>query len=251
MRQSPNYIHFRNQWQILGPDSPGQFSDRSRFQELMNVLNKEPIAADFNDFSYRSDRCEMGKLRGNRPEGGLVFTKLTYSDKHLTLVEEWADISAEEFKEKFVHVLTAWFQIFPNTAIIAQTCNLRALVQPVNFKDSRDFLGDRILQIGPPMRDTFLHGMPFRVGFTFGCARDLPDCQLFIDTTVNSWRDNHSIWVEVNGTSPMAQPINATNTEKAEQSFEACKSFLENDIINLLSKFDVVGGNKSKSGDSQ
>ena len=250
MIQSPNYIHFRSQWQILGPDSPGQFSDRSRFQELMNILNKEPIALDFDDFTYRSDRCEMGKLRGNRPEGGAAFTKLTYSDKNLTLVEEWADISAQEFKEKFVSVLTAWFQIFPNTAIIAQTCNLRALVQPVNFNDSRQFLGDNILQIGPHMRETFLHGMPFRVGFTFGCVHKLPDCQIFIDTAVNSWRDNRTVWVEVNGISPMSQPINATNTGKTEQAFEACKCFLEDDVIKLLSKFDVVNDNEPKSGDS-
>jgi hypothetical protein len=206
---------------------------------------------DFDDFSYRADRCEMGKLRGSRPEGGTAFTKLTYSNKYLTLVEEWAEISAREFEEEFIGVLTAWFQTFPNTAIIAQTCTLRALVQPVNFKDSRDFLGDNILAIGTPMRDTFLHGMPFRIGFTFGCVHNLPDCQLFIDTTVNSWIDNRSVWLEVNGISPMAQPINATNTGKAQQSFEACKSFLEDDVMKLLIKFDVVGDNGSKNGGSQ
>lgn len=237
MFQSPNYIHFRNQWQILGLDSTGQWPDRKLFQNLMNKLNEAPIHADFDDFSYRPARCEMGKLRGNPPEGGAAFSKLACISNQITLAEEWAEITADEFKGKFVQILKAWFDVFPNTAIIAQKCCLRALVQPTKFGDSRKFLGDQIMNIGAPMQQTF-KGMPFKIGFTFTCLRETQGYNLYIDTTVNSWRDNKTVWVQVEGTYPMEKPINATNPDKAQIPFEDCKSFLETQVISFLNQYD-------------
>lgn len=240
MLQSPTYIHFRSQWQLLGPDSPGQSFDRKCFQNLMNALNEQPEPIDFDDFSYRPERCEMGKMRGTRPKsGGAEFTKLIYVNDQLTLVEEWADITANEFKEKFVKVLTYWFRFFPNTVIIAQNCCLRALIQPVNFKDSREFLGNRVLKIGDSIKSTF-ETKPFKVGFTVNILSPVQDqnYKLMIDTTINSWRDNRSIWVQVNGSSPIAPPVNATNPETAKIPFEHCKNFLETEAISFLNEFD-------------
>ncbi len=238
MLQSPTYIHFRSQWQLLGPDSPGQPFERRSFQDLMNALNEQPEPIDFDDFSYRPDRCEMGKIRGTRPKGGgAEFTKLIYLNDQLTLVEEWADITADEFRQKFVKVLTNWFRFFPNTVIIAQNCCLRALVQPMNFPDSRQFLGDQVLKIGEPIQSTF-ETMPFKVGFTVTVLRPIQNYQLVIDTTINSWRDNRSVWVQVNGSSPIAPPINATNPETAKVPFEHCKNFLETEAIRFLNEFD-------------
>jgi len=237
MLRSPNYIHFRNQWQILGLDSARQWPDRKSFQKLMNQLNEAPIDADFDDFSYRPGRCEMGKLRGSPSEGGVAFSKLVCISNQITFVEEWAEITADEFKDKFVHILRAWFDLFPNTAIIAQKCCLRALVQPTRFADSRKFLGDRIMTIGAPMQQTF-KGMPFKVGFTFTCLRESQGYNLYIDTTINSWRDNKTVWVQVEGTYPMEKPINATNPEKAKFPFEDSKSFLEGEVISFLDHYD-------------
>jgi hypothetical protein len=237
MLQSPNYIHFRNQWQILGFDSAGQWPDRKSFQELMNKLNEAPINLDFDDFSYRTARCEMGKLRGSPPEGGAAFSKLVFISNQITFVEEWAEITAEEFKEKFVKILNAWFNIFPNTAIISQKSCLRALLQPTTFADSRRFLGDHIMKIGAQMQKTF-KSMPFKVGFTFTGLRETQGYNLYIDTTVNSWRDNKTVWVQVEGTYPMEKPINATNPDKAKIPFEDCKSFLETEVISFLNQYD-------------
>lgn len=236
--QSPNYIHFRNEWQILGLDPPGQWPNREFFQKLMNQLNALPISADFDDFSYRADRCEMGRLRGNPPEGGQAFTKLVCRSNQITLVEEWAETTADEFKDKFTMILKEWFKLSPNTAIIAQRCCLRALVQPAKFADSRNFLGDRIMNIGPAMHQTF-KSMPFRVGFTFTCLRKTQDYNLFIDTTINSWRDKKTVWVQVEGVYPMERPINATNPEVAKLPFEDCKSFLEDEVLGFLNQFDT------------
>lgn len=240
MLQSPTYIHFRSQWQLLGPESPGQSFDKRCFQDLMRALNEPPEPIDFNDFSYMPDRgsCDMGKRKGTTPKGGgLGFTKLTYDNDQLTLVEEWADITADEFKEKFVKVLTNWFRFFPNTVIIAQNCCLRALVQPAIFSDSREFLGDQVLKIGEPIRNSF-KTMPFKVGFTVTVLRPIQNYQLIINTSINSWRDNRSVWVQVNGSSPIAPPINASNPETANAPFEYCKDFLETEAICFLSEFD-------------
>jgi len=239
MLQSPNYIHFRTQWQILGLDSAGRWPEKKDFLQLMNKLNESPINADFDDFAYRLDHCEMGKLRGSVPEGGRAFRKLACSINQITLVEEWVETTADEFKDKFVKVLGAWFSVFSDTAIIAQKCCLRALVQPANFSDSRKFLGDRIMNIGLPMQKTF-KGMPFKVGFTFTCLRESRGYKLFIDSTVNSWRDNKSVWVQVEGTYPMEKPINATNPEASKFPFEDCKSFMESEVISFLNKYDIV-----------
>jgi len=239
MLESPNYIHFRNQWQILGLDSPVQWPDRKSFLKLMNQLNETPIDADFDVFSYKPDRCEceMSKLRGSGPEGGQAFSKLVFTSNQITLVEEWAETTADEFKDRFVMILKAWFDLFPNTAIIAQKCCLRALVQPAKFDDSRSFLGDRIMNIGPPMQQTF-KSMPFRVGFTFTCLRETRGYKLFIDTTVNSWRDNRTVWVQVEGTYPMEKPINATNPEIAKFPFEDSRGFLESEVLSFLNQYD-------------
>jgi len=237
MRQSPNYIHFRNQWQILGLDSSGYWPERKLFQEFMNKLNEAPINADFDDFSYRPARCEMGKLRSGPTKGGGAFTKLVCLSNQITLVEEWAEITANEFTDKFVNILGVWFTLFPNTAIIAQKSCLRALVQPSNFSDSRTFIGDRIMKIGPPMQTTF-KGMPFKVGFTFTCLRKTQNYNLFIDTTINSWKDNQTIWIQVEGTYPIEKPINASNTDTTKYPFEDCKSFLESEVICFLNLYD-------------
>jgi len=239
MLQSPIYIHFRNQWQVLGLDAPGQWPERNSFQDFMNKLNQAPNETDFDDFSYRGNRCELGKLRGIGPEGGESFRKLVCTSNQITLVEEWAETTADAFKHELVGILDAWFALFPNTAIIAQKCCLRALVQPVNFPDSRKFLGDRIMNIGTPMERTF-KGMPFKVGFTFTCQRLMRGYNLYIDTTVNSWRDNRTVWVQVDGVYPMEKPINATNTNTTEFPFEDCKSFLETEVLSFLSQFDKV-----------
>jgi hypothetical protein len=203
----------------------------------MTKLNQGPIQADFDDFSYRPARCEMGKQRGGPPEGGAAFSKLVCLTNQITVVEEWAEITAEEFKDKFVKILEAWFALFPNTAIIAQKCCLRALVQPAKFRDSRNFLGDRIMRIGPPMEQMF-KSMPFKVGFTFTCLRKTEGYNLFIDTTVNSWKDNQRVWLQVDGTYPMEKPINASNPEIAKFPFEDCRSFLESEVISFLNQFD-------------
>ena len=237
MLQSPNYIHFRNQWQVLGLEAAGQWPERKSFQDFMNRLNDPPNEADFDDFSYRGNRCEMGKLRGIGPEGGESFSKLVCTSNQITLVEEWAETTTDEFNDELVGVLEAWFALFPNTAIIAQKCCLRALIQPSNFPDSRNFLGDRIMNIGTPMRQSF-EQMPFKVGFTFTCQRRTKGYNLFIDTTVNSWRDNRRVWVQVDGIYPMEKPINATNTQKTRIPFEDCKSFLETEVRGFLSQFD-------------
>lgn len=239
MLQSPNYIHFRNEWQFLGLDT-AQWPDRKSFQNLMNKLNEPPVDADFGDFSYRTNRCEMGNVRGDstETEGGQAFTKLVCAPNRITLVEEWTQSTADQFKDESVEVLKAWFELFPHTAIIVQRCCIRALVQPALVGDSRRFIGDRIMGVGESMNRTF-KDMPFKVGFTFSCLRHSDGSQLVIDTTVNTWKDNKRVWVQVEGTQPMPKPMNAANPEAARGPFEDSQRFLEAEVINFLKQYDV------------
>ena len=240
MLQSPNYIHFRTQWQILGLDSAGQWPDREAFCEFWDMLNGPEVAAGFDDFTYRSDRCEMGRLRGNSADGGQAFTKLVCTMNQITLVEEWAETTADQFMEMSAEILKTWFGRFPNTAIIAQKCCLRALVQPTNVLDSRDFLGGSVMQIKDAMQQAF-KTMPFKIGFTFTCLREIQGCQLFVDASVNSWRDNRRVWVQVEGTYPMKEPKNATNPEVAQFPFEDSRNLLEKEVLSFLNRYDKVG----------
>lgn len=237
MLQSPIYVHFRTQWQILGMDSVGHWPEKRLFLDLMNRFNEPPISADFDDFAYRANRCEMAKLRGASDEGGQKFTKFVCGTNEITLVEEWTENSADDFINSSVEMLKVWFGLFPSTAIIAQRCCLRALMQPSTCADSREFLGDRMMRIGPPMKQAFTE-MPFKVGFTFTCRRQSGDYSLFIDTTVNSWRDNKRIWSQVEGTYPMEKPMNATNPELAREPFRDCKAFFEEEVIGFLNTYE-------------
>jgi hypothetical protein len=239
MLQSPNYIHLRNEWQILGLDAAGQWPDRTIFQKLMEKVNDLSVGTDFDDFSYKREtcRCEMGKLRSGSPDAGSAFSKLVCGLNQMTFVEEWAEDSADGFRDKSVKILSKWFETFPNTAIIAQKCCLRALVQPATVNDSRFFLGDRVMNIGESMKLSF-KSMPFRVGFTFTCLRKTSGYGLYIDTTINSWRDNNRVWIQVEGTYPMEKPINATNIDSAKLPFNDCKGFLEEEVLGFIGKFD-------------
>lgn len=242
MKQSPTYIHLRSQFHILGPDSPGQHLERKDFHDLMAKLNGKPVYADFDDFSYTPISCEMGKKRGkNEPGGGLSFSKLTYSDEQLTLVEEWASISASEFADKLIKVLGVWFAVFPMTVSITQKCCLRALTEVISRKDSREFIGNEVLKIGDALNHSF-KVMPNKVGFSLSCLRREGIMPYEISANVQSWRDRKSVWIEVNGQKTMPQPLNPTNSDKGRELFNSCVDFLQDEVICFLATFDKRAG---------
>jgi hypothetical protein len=241
MRQTLTYIHFRASWQLLSPDGPSLQLERERFQQFMQKLNSDPRLGDYDDLSYRPERCELAKVRGSHPMGGEAFSKVVYGAGQLSVVEEWADISADQFKGKFLGILRIWFECFAQTVAVMEHCCLRALVHPRHAADSRQFVGDRVLTLGPRLHDTFSK-MPHQVGFTIGCERDCAGGgKLLIETKVSSWRDNRSVWVEVAGSAPMRAPVNAANLPAAEQPFTVCKDFLETEVVGLLQHCDTAG----------
>jgi hypothetical protein len=237
MIHSPNYIHFRIQWQLVGRDSPGLRFPREQFQSFWADVNKDSNAGDYDDFIYRPDRCEMAKLRGEHATGGQAFSKIVWANDQLTVVEEWTECSAHEFGKRLISILSLWFRHFPTTAAVIQRCWLRALLQPTHFSDSREFLGNYVLHLKECLEGSF-EKMPHQVGFTVSCARSSGDNPIIIDTKVNSWRDTPSVWVEVSGTTVLPVPINAANADKAQLHFATCLDFLEREVVGLLSKAD-------------
>jgi len=243
LKQSPSYIHFRSQWQILGPESPSQDFSKEDFLELMKKLNAPPVKADFCDFSFKEDSCEMARVRDESK-----FSKLTYKNGHITLTEEWAEISINEFESKSLYVLKAWFELFPLTIAVIQRCCFRAFIQPINSPDSRVFLGDNMLGIGPNMKQAFQE-MPYKVGFTVTCQRQKDNSIIDIETKVNSWKDKEDVWIEINGGTPLVEPLNAANCEKSAFLIQYCKDFFEREIISLLNQFDQP--EKDDTGDGE
>jgi len=204
----------------------------------MGTLNGDPTAGDYDDFSYRPDRCELAKLRESHAKGVQGFSKVLYQNDRLTLVEEWAEVSAEEFGRKLVGLLNAWFRHFPQMFAVIERCWLRALLQPQHFPDSRDFIGNRVLGLAQHLQGNFAV-MPYKVGFSVACGRPWGQQHpLVIDTKVNSWRDNRSVWVEVGCTTPLSPPINSTNVDRAQLPFSKSKDFLESEVVNLLEGLD-------------
>lgn len=245
MKPSPSYIHFRMGWQLLGPESPGQWFEKEQFRAFWDKLNSGPLTSGYHDFSYRPNRCELAELRGEREDGGTPFSKISCQPDEITIVEEWAESSADEFAEKFTAVLQTWFEVFPQTFFVVQRSTLRALVQPTNFTDSREFLGDRVMELGPRVHTTFTN-MPFKIGFTATCMKKVQDQELFVEATVNSWRDNRLVWVEVQGTAPLAAPLNAAHTDPARLLFGSCRTFLEDELLALLTSYDTPSPNGEK-----
>jgi hypothetical protein len=241
MIQSPTYIHFRTQWHLLGPDSPGLRIERDKFREFWQELNQDPLTKDYDDFSYRPERCELAKVREQLPDRGVPFSKIVFANDGLTVVEEWAEISAKEFGKKFTAILKAWFQHFPETLAAIQKCWVRSLVQPMNHGDSREFIGNHVLGLGEDLKQNFSE-MPFRVGFMVGCVRKTGNGDLVIETKVNSWRDNSQVWVEVAGTLALPRPINTTNPDDGQLAFTKCADFLDREVMGLLRVYDSREG---------
>ncbi len=248
LTSSPTYIHFRVHWQILGPESPRQRFERETFQRFFEELNSNQELGGYDDFSYRPDRCELVKSRGVAPQGGQAFSKVVYSDDALTLVEEFTEDSVGEFSKKIKAVLGSWFRCFPQTLAVVQTCFLRALVDPGGFDDSRRFLSDGVLKLSQVFADK-LDAKPHSIGFNFACQSKFGSVPMNLDATIRSWRETRSVWVEVKGSAPMDEPLNAAKHDKAEAVFGRCRNFLEKEVIPLLDEYDR-GGTEQRDGES-
>jgi len=238
MRDTLAYIHFRVSWQLLSPEGPSPRLERGPFHKFMQKLNADPKIEDYDDLSYRPERCELAKVRGSHPMGGEAFSKVVYAAGQLSVVEEWTDLAGDQFKDKLVGILRVWFECFPQTVAVMEQCCLRALVQPRHSKDSREFVGSKVLQLGGRLQRAF-SAMPHQVGFTVSCQRPFSGGDMLVETQVRSWRDTRSVWLEVAGNAPMRTPVNAANLTPAEQPVTVCRRFLEDEVIRLLNDFDA------------
>jgi len=247
MKPSPTYIHYRVQWQILGPQSPGQRFERERFQRFFEALNANRQFRGYDDFSYRTDRCELVKNRGTAQDGAKSFSKVVYADDALLIEEEWTDESTLDFVQKLKVVLDGWFKGFPETLAVVQTCSVRALMVPTHSPDSRQFLGDVVLRLQDGLKSS-LQGQLLKVGVTLGCQRMQGTTPMNLECAASSWRDNRSVWIEVRALAPLAQPLNAATHDQAEAIFGRCVDFLEKEVIPFLVYYDrknpdAEGGN--------
>ncbi len=237
MKSSLRCIHFRCEWQIIGPQSPGQRFERQRFQSFFENLNSNVEFGDYDDFSYRLDHCELGKVRGMSHQGGQAFSKVIYKDDALKLVEEFTAYSIDEFARQIKVVLDAWFECFSETVLVVQNCWIRGLVTPLHSDDSRAFLSETVLGLREGFA-TRLNEAPLSVGFNFVSQRQYESVPMTLEAKVSSWRDGRSIWIEVHGGVPMSEPLNAARHDRAEAVFGRCRTFLESEVIPLLSDYD-------------
>ncbi len=206
----------------------------------MDKIN-DGTSFNFKDFSDRTpSRCEMANAR-RLPDGMDAFSKLVYNNDKLAYIEEWAEITPDDFEKNCNKLLEAWFNLFPQTAIIAQSSCIRALVQPNKSKDSRQFLGDKILHVGKSINSTFKN-MPFKIGFAFACERKQtespPPIPIIFDTSINSWADNKRVWIQVSSNSPLLPPVNAATSDRGAKPIVDIKQFLEEEVLNLLTQYD-------------
>lgn len=233
MTPSPTYIHYRVQWKVLGPESPGQRFEREQFQKFFEDLNANREFSGYDDFSYRPDRCELAKARGSAPQGGQAFSKVVYADDTLSIVEEWTDESTRDFAQKLKIVLDCWFGCFAQTLAVVQTCVVRAITTPAHFDDSRHFLGHAVLGLDKALGSR-MQGPLYKVGFTLGCQRVQGKIPMNFECVASSWRDNRSVWLEVRADAPLAEPLNAARHDQAETLFGRCTEFLERELLELL-----------------
>jgi len=230
-------IHFRVKWQVIGPDSPGQQFTRDPFQAFFADLNSNKELGGYDDFSHRPGRCELTRTRGSSQYGGQSFSKILYEPDALTVVEEYATESIDEFARKMKIVLDHWFKSFPGTVIVLQNSCIRCLVAPASADNSRLFLSSRVLHL----EDSFtsrLSELPQSVGFHFSSQRHHAGVPMNLDAKISSWRDNRSVWIEVNSNAPMPRPLNAVDHDAAESVFDKCRIFLTSEVIPLLRDFD-------------
>jgi len=61
---------------------------------------------------------------------------------------------------------------------------------------------------------------------------------MIMDAKITSWRDDRSVWIEVNSNTTMPKPLNAVDHDSAEVVFDRGAEFLKNEIIPMLHEFD-------------
>lgn len=225
MSYDPRSIAFAAE--ILHPPQPVR-ADLA--QSIHNALWRQP-AFGYQNFQLAQDGVHLS----NVPLAPGQISTLTFAWDRVILREEMRGTSVEDFATRVVNVVTTAFQTLSIPASLAQTFVVRSLIAPRNYRDGREFLGNRLFT---PGADGSTFGRPLA---SLGARLVFPPTNGGRDShqvRIETWpQDPRSIWIENTGS--FALPIPAAEAPQLANHLYATYRFLTGPVCDFLGNLDT------------
>jgi hypothetical protein len=194
---------------------------------------------------------ETAELDGPRPprfhtkRGDDRQSVAVFLPDRIAVVEEWTDLSLEEFVQKMEAVAGRAMETFELTSIVAQTVTLRNVFALEHFDDSRVFMLEQVCgqhgRLGPHIRrPIMIGGMRFVLPHT-------PEIPGDLHVSIESYRrEKAKVYVEVRGIYGNLSVLpSSIGTLRAH--FDHVNAFIDENIQPFLDQYDVPSAEASGS----
>ena len=209
---------------------PPQQLRADQVQAVHNALYRQPTIS-YQNFQVAQDGIHLSNL----PQAPGQVSTASFSWDRLVLREELRGSTVEDFATRAVNVATTAFQTLGINASVAQQYVVRSLIAPRNFRDGREFLGQRLVAPGTDAWQSF--GRPLQslgVRLVFPPHDDL--AQTF-QVRIETWpQDSRSIWIENTGS--YATPLKQTELPQLADRLAATYRHLTGPVCEFLSGLD-------------
>ncbi|MCB9879866.1 MAG: hypothetical protein H6835_19925 [Planctomycetes bacterium] len=200
-------------------------------QAVHNTLYRQP-GRGYQNFQVAQDGIHLTNL----PQAPGQVSSATFHWDRLVLREELRGITVEDFAARAVHVATVAFQTLGIAASIAQQFVVRSLVAPRNFRDGRDFLGQRLIAPGTAAWQTFdrpLQSMGVR--FVFPPHEGHRETH---QVRIETWpQDPRSLWLE--DASTFTGPMTAAELPRLGEQLQTTYRHLTGPVCSFLATLDT------------
>ena len=189
--------------------------------------------------SYRDFRLVPGGAQFSNAMGGLPGSPVSCANllaDRVQVREEQTGISREEFETRVGHLAKAVLGTLPVKLFLAQQYAVRSVINPHTTSDAREFMLRTLFGLD----ETLLSGFPAPPSLA-GLRLAFPPAEggsgIFNVRVESFSSDNRSLFLETVGT--FGQPIQADAIDSLVQRFDATYDFLQDQLVNFVSQFDV------------
>jgi hypothetical protein len=209
---------------------PPQQLRADQVQAVHNALYRQPQLG-YQNFQVAPDGIHLSNL----PQAPGQVSMASFAWDRLVLREELRGTTPEDFATRVVNVATTAFQTLGVTTSVAQQFVVRSLIAPRNFRDGREFLGQRLIAPGADAWQSF--GRPLQA---LGVRFVFPPHERHVEThqvRIETWpQDPRSIWIE--DTSSYPSPLPVAELPRLADRLAATYDHLTGPVCQFLARLD-------------
>ena len=210
--------------------------DPRALQRLHSELFASP------ECSYRDFRVIPGGAQFSNAMGGLPGTPVSCANllaDRVQIREEQTGMAREEFEQRVAHLARAVLAGLPVKLFLAQQYAVRSVINPHTSGDAREFMLRTLFGFDDALLNTF-PAPPSLAGLRLAFPPAKEGNGIFNVRVESYSSDNRSLFLETVGT--FGQPVQADGVDGLVQRFEATYDFLQDQLIQFVSQFDVEDG---------